>query len=323
MARRASKISQLCAFVCLCASISAWSSEYHGQVFFGGVPVPGATVTVQKGDEQFSTVTDRQGLYEFADLADGQWKIEIEMSGFSKLDGKVTVTPDAPQGNWELKLLGLEQMLAQAQEGKPLKARSAAETKPALNEEAQKNADTNVPAAPPAADDSADKSADGLLINGSENNAATSQYSLSPAFGNRRPGAKGLYTGSVGAIVDNSVFNARPYSLTGQQIPKDFYSRVTTVVTLGGPLRIPRLMPIGPNFFVAYQWMRSDTRGAERGDRRSEAAYAGRVADPSSAPDLAGAGVDRELTEVEVVEGRFVNVSRPGSAASPDESRIR
>jgi hypothetical protein len=114
MARRASKISQLCAFVCLCASISAWSSEYHGQVFFGGVPVPGATVTVQKGDEQFSTVTDRQGLYEFADLADGQWKIEIEMSGFSKLDGKVTVTPDAPQGNWELKLLGLEQMLAQA-----------------------------------------------------------------------------------------------------------------------------------------------------------------------------------------------------------------
>src|ERR1017187_2559311 len=110
MARRASKISQLCAFVCLCASISAWSSEYHGQVFFGGVPVPGATVTVQKGDEQFSTVTDRQGLYEFPDLADGQWKIEIEMSGFSKLDGKVTVTPDAPQGNWELQLLGLEQL---------------------------------------------------------------------------------------------------------------------------------------------------------------------------------------------------------------------
>ena len=45
--------------------------------------------------------------------------------------------------------------------------------------------------------------------------------------------------------------------LTGQQTPKDFYSRVTTVVTLGGPLRIPRLMPIGPNFFVAYQWTRS------------------------------------------------------------------
>jgi putative membrane protein len=66
---------------------------------------------------------------------------------------------------------------------------------------------------------------------------------------------------------------------------------------------------------VAYQWMRSDTREAERGDRRSDAAYAGRMADQSSGPDLAGAGVDRELTEVEVVEGRFVNVSRPGTPA--------
>ena len=96
-----------------------------------------------------------------------------------------------------------------------------------------------------------------MLINGSESNAATSQYSMSPAFGNRRPGQKGLYNGSIGAIVGNSVFDARPYSLTGQQTPKDYYSRITTVVTLGGPLRIPRLMPIGPNFFVAYQWTRN------------------------------------------------------------------
>jgi hypothetical protein len=265
MARRISKISHLCACVCLCASIAAWASEYHGQVFFGGVPVPGATVMVTRGDKRLSTVTDRQGLYEFADLADGEWKIEIEMSGFSKLDGKVTVAPDTPQGKWDLKLLDLEQMLSKAQEGKPLKTRPAAETKPALNEEAQKAAETNVPAAPPAPDDAADKSADGLLINGSENNAATSQYSLSPAFGNRRPGAKGLYTGSVGAIVDNSVFNSRPYSLTGQQTPKDFYSRVTTGVTLGGPLRIPRLMPIGPNFFVAYQWTRNGDSAIQTG----------------------------------------------------------
>ena len=71
MVRRISKISILCAFAALCASIAAWASEYHGQVFFGGVPVPGATVTVTQGDKRFSTVTDRQGLYQFADLADG------------------------------------------------------------------------------------------------------------------------------------------------------------------------------------------------------------------------------------------------------------
>ncbi len=104
-----------------------------------------------------------------------------------------------------------------------------------------------------------------MLINGSESNAATSQYSMSPAFGNHRPGIKGLYNGSFGAIIDNSVFDARPYSLTGQQTPKDFYSRITSVVTLGGPLRIPRLMPIGPNFFVAYQWTRNADAAIEPG----------------------------------------------------------
>ena len=74
-----------------------------------------------------------------------------------------------------------------------------------------------------------------MLINGSENNAATSQYSLAPAFGNRRPGQKGLYNGSIGAIVDNSALDARPYSLTGQQTPKDFYNRITIGDHAGRP----------------------------------------------------------------------------------------
>ena len=256
MRRRIPGSTLLCAFVWLCASIAAWASEYHGQVFFSGVPVPGATVTVAQGGTRLSTVTDRQGLYEFADLADGLWKIEIEMSGFSTLDGTVTVAPEMPQGDWELKLLGLDQMLAKAQVGVPLKPRPEAEAKPPAAQATPKAAETNT-AEPPQQPDDAENFADGLLINGSENNAATSQYSLSPAFGNRRPGQKGLYNGSIGAIVDNSIFDARPYSLTGQQTPKDFYNRITTVVTLGGPLRIPRLMPFGPNFFVAYQWTRN------------------------------------------------------------------
>jgi hypothetical protein len=265
MARWISKISHLCALVCLCTALAAWASEYHGLVFFGGVPVPGATVTVTQDGKRFSTVTDRQGLYEFADLADGQWKIEIEMSGFSTLDGTVTVAPETAQGRWDLKLLDLDKLLAEAQVSKQLKTRPAAETKPAENPEAKKPEEANVPPAPPPPDENADKSADGMLINGSESNAATSQYSMSPAFGNHRPGQKGLYNGSFGARIDNSVFDARPYSLTGQHTPKDFYSRVTTLVAVGGPLRIPRVMPWGPNFFVAYQWTRNAEASNEDG----------------------------------------------------------
>jgi hypothetical protein len=103
------------------------------------------------------------------------------------------------------------------------------------------------------------------LINGSENNAATSKYTISPAFGNRRPGTRGLYTGDIGTIVGNSVFDARPYSLTGLQVPKDSYSRVTTVFTLGGPLNIPHLMWHGPDFFVAYQRTREGDAAIESG----------------------------------------------------------
>ena len=85
------------------------------------------------------------------------------------------------------------------------------------------------------------------------NNAATSQFSLAPAFGNNRSGKKGLYTGGLAVILGNSVLDARPFSLSGQTTPKPEYNRFTGVVTLGGPLNIPHLLPRGPNFFVAYQ----------------------------------------------------------------------
>jgi Carboxypeptidase regulatory-like domain len=252
--RRGAYIPIVCAFVCLCVAVSAWATEYHGQVFYGGVPVPGATVTVTQGNKHFSTVTDRQGLYEFADIPDGQGKIEIAMSGFVTLDDAVTIGPDVPQRKWELNLLGLKQILSEAQVSAQLKARPENATR--AGEENQKPAEDAAvpPAAPP---DQAEQSADGMLISGSQNNAATSQYALSPACGNRRPGQRGQYNGDLGLIFGNSALNARPYSLSGQQTPKDFYNRITGIVTLGGPLRIPHLMPIGPNFFVSYQWTRS------------------------------------------------------------------
>lgn len=243
----------------LCAAQVLLASEHHGLVFFGGVPVPGATVTITVGDSRSSTVTDRQGLYEFADLPDGVWKIRIEMQGFSMLEGDVTVAPNAAQDTWELKMLGLETMLAEtkvtAPENKPLETRSANAG----------DAKTDGPNAAQAAPDAAAGSSDGLLISGSESNAATSQYALDPSFGNRRPGVKSLYTGGFGAIVGNSVFDARPYALAGLALPKASYSRITTIATLGGPLNIPHLMYHGPNFFLAYQWTRDHDAAIQSG----------------------------------------------------------
>ena len=119
---------------------------------------------------------------------------------------------------------------------------------------------TNTAAAstPTADQDTDERAANGFLINGSAVNGASSPFAQSFAFGNNR-GGKGLYNGGIGVILDNSALDARPYSLTGQNTPKPSYNRITGIATLGGPLRISRLLhgTHDPNIFTAYQWTRS------------------------------------------------------------------
>jgi trimeric autotransporter adhesin len=265
MARLRSVKGLLSCAMLIASAASGWAREYHGQVFYGGVPIPGATVSVTQGDTHFTAVTDRQGLYEFADIPDGQWAIEIAMSGFTTLNATVTIGPELPQRRFDLNLLGLEQMMARAQVSAQLKARPENVATSPAGEEDKKAAEAATAAMPPIPPDQAEQSADGMLVSGSQNNAATSQYALSPAFGNRRPGQKGQYNGGLGVIAGNSALDARPYSLTGIQTPKDFYNRITGIASLGGPLRIPHLMPIGPNFFLTYQWSRDTTTANQTG----------------------------------------------------------
>jgi hypothetical protein len=250
-----------CLGICLMAPRLTQASEYHGHITFGGLPVPGATIKATRDGKTLVAVSDQQGSYSFTDLADGTWRIEVEMQCFSTIEETVTIAPNAPQATWELKLLSLDQIMNEA---KAVKAEigpvlSVHEGAPPNKVDAPKPSDSVAAEKPkpqqeePAAQSSA---SDGLLINGSVNNAATSQFSLAPAFGNNRSGKKGLYTGGIAAILDNSATDARPYSLSGQSAPKADYNRVTFLATLGGPIQIPHFLPHGPNFFVAYQWTR-------------------------------------------------------------------
>ena len=67
----------------LLAVLGLQAAEHHGHVKFGGLPVPGATVTATQGDKKFVAVTDQQGDYSFPDLPDGTWTIQVEMLCFS------------------------------------------------------------------------------------------------------------------------------------------------------------------------------------------------------------------------------------------------
>jgi hypothetical protein len=225
------------------------ASEYRGQVLFGGLPVPGATVTAVQGKQQMEAITDETGLYVFPDLAAGHWTIEVKMTGFAPLKREVVISPNVPEEKWDLAMLPPGAIQAQA---KVFVAPVEPEAK-APEPEKQKQA-------PPP-----EQAADGFLINGSMNNGATSPFAQAMAFGNNRTGGHGLYNGGIGLTFDNSALDAKPFSLTGQDSPKAAYNRLTGLLTLGGPLKIPHLLKSGPVFFVGYQWTRNSNATTETG----------------------------------------------------------
>ena len=245
----------LAAICVLASSASAVAAEHHGRVVVNDVPLSGATVTAVQGDKKLIAVTDSQGVYFFPQIDAGEWHIKVEMQGFRAVEATVTVPEATPAAALEMKMLPLADLLASARAVLPSAPAPVAPVVADRSKGKPKDG-TEAPPPPPPAGSDADKAADGMLINGSNNNAATSKYSLAQAFGTRRAGSKSLYTGSLGFQFSASPFDARPYSISGLQTPKASYSQFTGVATLGGPIRIPHLFYNGPNFFLAYQWTR-------------------------------------------------------------------
>ncbi|HYK88967.1 MAG TPA: TonB-dependent receptor [Acidobacteriota bacterium] len=260
---------------------------------------------MQASEHRFVTITDPLGNYAFTDLPNGIWTIQVEMLCFATEKREVNITAGLPGAEWELTLLPLSAINAEARSQASSKTPSAApaqsgnlnsavpaqqraplqkgsrdsESEPAARQatgrqDSFQRADLNpsapnesgVPGAPEreprafegqSADDLAQRASDGLLINGSMNNSASSPFGLFPAFGNFRKGPGSLYNGNLGLIVDNSALDARPFSFTGQNTAKPVYNRLTGVLSFGGPLKIPHVLKNGPNIFVNYQWTRN------------------------------------------------------------------
>ena len=253
-----------CVVILLAAAGAAWASESHGIVSFNGLPVPGATVTVTQGGKKFVTVTDTQGFYSFPTLADGAASVQIEMTGFSPIKQDVTVAADAAMAKWELKLMSLEEMRTAV---KPVVsagiAVAATRSEPKKTSDAPKPAADQPPAAPPP-DETVQRAADGLVVNGSVNNAATSQFSMAQRFGNTASG-KSRYNFSFNLTVGNSALSARSYSFSGFESPKPELSQITGGIAVQGPIKIPHLLRNGPNTFIQYQRTENSTANTTSG----------------------------------------------------------
>ena len=105
---------------------TAAASPFRGVVTFGGLPLPGATITATQGTKTETAVSDADGAFQFDDLADGKWTIDIQMQTFAPVHAEVTIAPSVPAAAYELKLLSPDQIKASAQTAKP-----AAEAPPA------------------------------------------------------------------------------------------------------------------------------------------------------------------------------------------------
>ncbi|HEV2619710.1 MAG TPA: carboxypeptidase-like regulatory domain-containing protein, partial [Acidobacteriaceae bacterium] len=247
--------------LCLWAwvAVAAMASEYHGQVVFGGLPLPGSTVTVTatQGDKKAVAVSDDQGVFAFPDLADGKWTLTIEMTGFAPLQQEVTIAPNAQPSTFELKLLSLDQIRAETKPVKVDMTQLAAAAPTAISEPSVAAAPSGpqaagaAPARPAAPSASSQQASGGLLINGSQSNAATSQFSMNQAFGNAR-NRRSLYNGMLSLQLNNSALDAAPYSLYGAPETRPQFNNYTARFDFGGPLNIKHLMPHGPYFGVFY-----------------------------------------------------------------------
>jgi len=257
------------AAVAAATAIALTAAEHRGVVKFGTVPIPGASVTAKQGDKTVTALTDAQGAYRLSDVADGAVSVRVEMRGFAPSEREL---PAAEVAEWALTMLPMAELTAA---GAAAEVRVAAAPKVEIKRPANVAAPaatnttsafqraevntTNAPA-PPAAETSpevASRAADGLLVNGSVNNAASSPFSQLPAFGNNRAPGRWPYNGNIVLMGNNSVFDARPYSLTGQNTARPAFNRFTGIATVGGPIRIPGLLRNGPQFTLTYQWTRN------------------------------------------------------------------
>jgi hypothetical protein len=264
--RRFAKIVVISVLLWFCAITPAAAREYHGMVTFGGLPLPGATVTATQDGKKFTAVSDQGGLYHFDDLADGKWTIEVEMQCFQAINAQVTIAADTAAGKWELALEPEDQLMARSRLAQSSIVPQPIQNAPPAAKKAEGPAAANAAAEMPKPPESEnEQSADGYLVNGSVNNAATSRYSTNPAFGNTRSGTRALYTGGFATILDNSATDARPYAISGLEAPKTAYDLITNSAYIGGPIRIPHVLPRGPDFFVNYSWTRNNNASINTG----------------------------------------------------------
>jgi trimeric autotransporter adhesin len=229
--------------------------DQYGQITFNGLPVPGATVIATQSDRKIVATSDVDGRYRLSGLNDGAYSVRVEMLGFVPLTRDLVANDEATPAALEMALLPFEE----------IKKVAVVSTSVALVAPVSAVAAVipNAPAAPDLVDPELERqAAEGLLVNGSVNNAAASPFAQARAFGNARPGQRSLHNGGFGFTLGTAALDARPFSFSAERAPRPDYTDMQFAGTFGGPFRIPGVRN-RPVFFGAYQHSRDHSATAQ------------------------------------------------------------
>ncbi len=296
----------------------ALAAEHSGRVSFNQLPVPGARVVATNGTTTHSTVSGADGTYRFVELAEGEWRVRVEMTGFEPAAATVNAGPPAARREWVLVLLPFAQIrttppppaVAAVTEPTAQNARGAVANAPPQTAAA---ASMPVAVVSPAGDPA---TADSYLLNGSVNNSAASLFAQMAAFGNNRRGGRSLYNGGLQTVFGSSAFDSRPFSFSSERAAKPSYNNSQILGTFGGPLRIPRVLRNGPNLFVGVQHA-LDNSAASQNARVPTAAE--RRGDFSQSVD----GLGRPVVPIDPLTGQpFPNRQIPAARIAPQANAL-
>jgi len=222
------------------------ASDYFGQVTFNGLPVPGATVTAKQGERAVSVATDEEGIYHLTDLANGLWTLTIEMFGFTPVEREIAVPAEKESPPEALAVRSLDELtratpaISTADSVrfprvtlKPLAAPAGA---PGVATAQKPLVDLATLVGPTEMG-----AAEGLLINGSLNNGASTPFALPRAIGNNRPRPPTMRSYSLGLQFGHSAWDATPYSLTGAAAAKPSYTDTQLLGMFESQVRVPGL----------------------------------------------------------------------------------
>jgi len=226
---------------------SVFAADHFGQVTFNGLPVPGASVIATQGDRTVVVTTNDDGIYHLVDLADGIWELTIEMLGFAKVTRKIEIPKDQESPADALNVRTLDEL---TRTDAPIASGPAMPFPRAmlkvLGEDAEEGA-TAASRGRPAVDlatligPTGMGAADGMLINGSLNNGASTPFALPRGIGNNRPRVRSVRTYALGLQMGNSAWDAAPFSLSGARVVKPSYTDAQVTGTFEGQLRVPAL----------------------------------------------------------------------------------